>query len=84
MNQHKIQKLLEVGEVGFYRTFDGGYGVSLDFYDHSYYLAHPAPTVEQAIDEMLDEWRVKSALSYPKHLKQAYKQHSKELQERET
>lgn len=69
----KLKKLLEVGDVGIYRTMDGGFGVSLDFYDQSYYLAHPADTVEEAVNEMYDEWRVKSALKYPEYNKKAYK-----------
>lgn len=67
-----LEKLLTVGDVGVYRTIDGDYGVSLDFYDDSYYLAHPASTLTLAVRDMLNEWRVKAALKQPRANQLAY------------
>lgn len=64
--EKQLQKLLIVGDVGLYTTEDGGWGVSLDFYDGSYYLAHPADSIKKAVNEMLnEEWRVAAALAKP-------------------
>lgn len=77
--EEQIKVLLTVGDVGIYRTMDGDYGVSLDFYDHSYYLAHPAPTIKEAVQEMTDEWHVKSALRHPEWNEAAYNEKIEEL-----
>lgn len=78
----KLSALLTVGEVGLYRTIDDGYGVSVEFYDGSYYLATPADTIEDAVTKMHDEeWRITSALKYPDHLKKAYESYQDKLEE---
>lgn len=56
--ERKLQLLTTVGEVGIYTTIDGGFGVSLDFHDKSYYLAYPADTIQEAADNLIKDWRM--------------------------
>lgn len=79
--EKKLQALLEIGDVSFYKVIDGGYGVSLDFYDKSYCLSHPADTIKQAVIEMHDnEWRVQAALKNPAWNQIAYKKYVDQLE----
>lgn len=77
--EKQIEKLLTVGEVKFYRVVEGGYGVSVHFYDDSYILSVPSDTLSSSVEEMLEEWHIQAALKSPKHLIKAYKEYIEEL-----
>ena len=80
--EKKLKALLEIGDVELYKTVDGEYGISLDLYDNTYGLSHPAKTIKKAVDEMHDEeWRVQEALKLPAEYWQiAYQKKFDEMQ----